>query len=106
MGASQRVKSLLQDWCISVLFQHVCHGVPGATEHKATVPVKVGGVKPSLNILLYHTVYIPCCIIQDGNAAEIRFNGSASLSNVDFAALKRHTVYTSDFYAQLVIYRS
>lgn len=34
------------------------------------------------------------------------FNGSASLSNVDFAALTRHTVYTSDFYTQLVIYRS
>jgi hypothetical protein len=63
--------ALLPDWCIYILLEHVSHWVPGLTESEATGPVKVSGVKPDLNGLLYHMVYISCGLIQDGDATEI-----------------------------------
>jgi hypothetical protein len=124
--------ALLLDWCISILLHYVCHQVPRLTECEATIPVKVAGVKLDLNNLLYHTVHISCCFIQDGECVEIDvvFFSNLCSTTVDILAgpdihvsyipyiwfpwicqSAQHRLYhthkaNSDFYTQVVFYRS
>lgn len=46
------------DCHISVLLDHITHQVPGLTGIETPVPVKVSGVSPDLDSLLYLAVYL------------------------------------------------